>query len=41
MKSGDTLSSIAARYAVTVKALKKANSLTWTVIHRGQVLVIP
>lgn len=42
VKSGDTLSSIAARYAVTVAALKKANGLTGSsVIHPGQVLKIP
>lgn len=42
VKSGDTLSAIAARFGVTVKALKSANGITGTnVIHPGQVLVIP
>jgi LysM repeat protein len=41
IKSGDTLSSIAARYNTTVKKLKAANGLTTNIIHVGQVLVIP
>ena len=41
VKSGDTLSGIAARFGVTVAALKKANKMTSSVIHPGQVLKIP
>ena len=41
VKSGDTLSSIAARFNVTVKKLKTLNGLTDNVIRVGQVLVIP
>jgi LysM domain len=41
VKSGDSLSSIAARYGVTVAALKKANGMTSNVIRPGQVLKIP
>ncbi|MGZ5332139.1 MAG: LysM peptidoglycan-binding domain-containing protein [Solirubrobacterales bacterium] len=41
VKSGDTLSSIGARFNVTVKKLKAANGLTDNVIRIGQVLVIP
>jgi LysM repeat protein len=41
-KRGDTLRSIALKFGVTVKALRKANGLaTDAVIRRGQVLVIP
>jgi len=42
VRSGDTLSSIAARFGVTIKALKAANQLgASNVIRPGQVLVIP
>ena len=42
VRSGDTLSSIAARYGTTVKALAAANGITDVrTIHVGQVLVIP
>jgi LysM repeat protein len=41
VKSGDTLSAIAARFATTVKKLKVANGLTTNTIRPGQVLVIP
>jgi LysM repeat protein len=42
VKSGDTLSLIAARFGVTVKALADANGITNTrLIRVGQVLVIP
>ena len=42
VKSGDTLSAIAARFGVTVAALKKANGITGSsVINPGQVLKIP
>ncbi|HYO41602.1 MAG TPA: LysM peptidoglycan-binding domain-containing protein [Candidatus Limnocylindrales bacterium] len=41
VKSGDTLSSIAAKFNTTVKELKAANGLTDNIIHAGQVLVIP
>jgi LysM repeat protein len=41
VKSGDTLSSIAGAFGITVKQLRRANGLASNVIHRGQVLVIP
>ncbi len=42
VKRGDTLNSIALKFGVTVKALRKANGLSGgDVIRRGQVLVIP
>lgn len=42
VKSGDTLSAIAARFGTTVAALAAANNITDTrIIHPGQVLVIP
>lgn len=41
VKSGDTLSSIAARFNTTVKKLKAANGLTSNIIRVGQVLVVP
>jgi LysM repeat protein len=41
VKSGDTLSAIAARFGTTVKKLKAANGLSSNVIRVGQVLVIP
>ena len=42
VKSGDTLASIAARFGVTVKALKAANGITdASLIHPGQLLEIP
>jgi LysM repeat protein len=41
VKSGDTLSGIAARFATTVKAIKVANGLRDNLIRTGQVLVIP
>ena len=39
--SGDTLSRIAARFGVTVNAIRTANNLTTDTIRVGQVLVIP
>jgi LysM repeat protein len=41
VRSGDTLSGIAARFDTTVRAIKAANDLTSNVIHPGQVLIIP
>jgi LysM repeat protein len=42
VQSGDTLSGIAARFGVTVKAIAKANNITDPrIIRVGQVLVIP
>jgi len=42
VRSGDTLSGIAARYGITVRALKAANAIgSAGVIRPGQVLVIP
>jgi peptidoglycan endopeptidase LytE len=39
--SGDTLSKIAAKFGVTVTALKAANNLTSDIIKLGQKLLIP
>jgi len=41
VKSGDTLYGIAAKYGVSVTALKNFNGLTSNVLHVGQVLRIP
>jgi LysM repeat protein len=41
VRSGDTLSGIAATFGTTVKAIKAANGLSGNVIRPGQVLVIP
>lgn len=41
VRSGDSLSSIAARFGTTVQALQAANRLPSTFIYAGQVLVIP
>ena len=41
VRAGDTLSQIAARYGVTVRAIQDANSLRGTVIRTGQQLTIP
>jgi LysM repeat protein len=41
VRSGDTLSGIAATFGTTVKAIKAANELDSNVIRPGQVLVIP
>lgn len=41
VKSGDTLTSIAAQYKVTVKALRSTNNLTTDRIRVGQKLKIP
>lgn len=38
---GETLSGIAARYKVSVAALKKANGIDTSVIRVGQTLNIP
>lgn len=38
---GDTLTSVAARFGVTVDALMQANGLTSSAIYPGQVLLIP
>ena len=39
--AGDTLTSIAGRYGITVSDLMIANNLTSDLIHPGQVLIIP
>ncbi len=41
VRSGDTLSGIAATFGVTVKAIKAANDLQDNTIRVGQVLIIP
>ena len=41
VRSGDTLSGIATRFGVTVKAIKAANGLQGNTIRVGQVLIIP
>jgi LysM repeat protein len=41
VKSGDSLSSIAAKYGTSVSALKKANGLSGTMIRDGKSLVVP
>jgi LysM repeat protein len=42
VQSGDTLSGIAAKFGITVTALKRANKIgSSNLIHTGQVLVIP
>jgi LysM repeat protein len=41
VRSGDTLSGIAARFGTTVKKIKVANGLTSNAIRPGQVLLIP
>jgi LysM repeat protein len=41
VRSGDTLSDIAARFGTSVKKIKVANGLTSNTIRPGQVLVIP
>ncbi|MCY4158565.1 MAG: LysM peptidoglycan-binding domain-containing protein [Bacteroidetes bacterium] len=41
VRRGDNLGKIAKRYGVSVKALQNANGLRRTVIHPGQMLVIP
>jgi nucleoid-associated protein YgaU len=41
VKKGDTLASIAAKYKVTVAAIRAANGLKSNTIHTGQVLKIP
>jgi LysM repeat protein len=42
VKSGDTLSRIAAKFGVTVKAIQKANGITDPrLVHTGQILIIP
>ncbi len=41
VKKGDTLGAIAAKYKVTVAALRAANGLKSNTIHTGQVLRIP
>lgn len=38
---GDTLWAISVRFGVTVKAIMTANNMTATVVHRGDVLIIP
>ncbi len=38
---GDTLTSIASRFGVSVQAIKTANGLTSDLIYVGQVLIIP
>jgi len=41
VKKGDTLGAIAAKYKVTLAALRAANGLKSNTIHAGQVLKIP
>lgn len=41
VQQGDTLVSIAARFGVTVEALRQANALTSDMLQIGQILVIP
>ncbi len=41
VKQGDTLGSIAAKYGVTVQAIKNANKLKNSMLHVGQRLEIP
>ena len=41
VKRGDTLGSIAAKYGVTVQAIKNANKLKNSIIHVGERLEIP
>jgi hypothetical protein len=41
VRRGDTLWTIAHRYGTTISALQQANELPTSVIHPGQVLVIP
>jgi LysM repeat protein len=41
VKKGDTLAGIAAKYKVTVAAIRAANGLKSNTIHTGQVLKIP
>ncbi len=41
VRRGDNLGKIANRYGVTVNAIKNANGLRGTVIHPGQMLVVP
>ena len=41
VRRGDNLGKIAKRYGVTVKAIQNANRLRTTVIHPGQMLVVP
>jgi len=41
VRRGDSLGRIAKRYGVSVKALRNANAIRGTVIHPGQMLVVP
>ncbi len=41
VRRGDNLGKIARRYGTTVKAIQNANRLRTTVIHPGQMLVVP
>ncbi|MEK9555131.1 MAG: LysM peptidoglycan-binding domain-containing protein, partial [Gammaproteobacteria bacterium] len=41
VKRGDTLSEIAARYGLSLQALKELNGLETNVIHLGQKLEVP
>ncbi len=41
VRRGDNLGKIAKRYGVSVKALQNANAIRGTVIHPGQMLVVP
>lgn len=41
VKKGDTLSTIAQKYNVTVQAIRSANNLTGDTIREGDVLIIP
>lgn len=41
VKSGESLSVLASRYGITVRALKKANNLKNNTLFIGQVLTIP
>lgn len=40
VRKGDTLSSIAKRYKVSIQSVKSSNGLTRNILHPGQVLVI-
>ncbi|MDO5351617.1 MAG: N-acetylmuramoyl-L-alanine amidase [Succinatimonas sp.] len=41
VKAGDSLSAIASRYKTSVGEIKRVNSLTTNVIHKGQTLYLP
>ena len=41
VQKGDTLWAISVKFGVTVSAIQKANHMATTVVHRGDVLIIP